>query len=392
MWLSGLKLVLPDQVLPLGSLRLEGEQIAEIREGQVDEGIPLQGLTLVPGVIDLHADSLEPELEPRPGVQLAAEMALEVWENRALAAGMTTAFVTLSFWEGLPGWRSPETALALAEQLVALRSHLSLDLRIHARYEVSRPLGAAAVRHALSQGWVDLLSFMDHTPGQGQFPTLEDYVRYMARHLGQQPEEVAASLRNPSQPEVLPALAELAQQAKERGVTLASHDDDSSDKVQLMAKLGVKISEFPVTLEAAGEAQQLGLLVVMGAPNALRGSSHVGNLSALQALKAGSLGALATDYSPAAALRAAFALAEKQALELPQAIALVSRNPAQAVGLQDRGALCPGLRADLVILREKPFRVMGVFVAGRPVFLRNGLGWRGRLDPQGVGSRKVEVP
>ncbi len=379
MWLSGPKLVLPDQVLPLGSLRLEGDRIAEIREGQVSEGIPLQGLTLVPGVVDLHADSLEPELEPRPGVELAPEIALEIWENRVLAAGITTAFVTLSFWEGLPGWRSPETALATAEQLVALRSHLGVDLKIHSRYEVSRPLGAKAVRHALSQGWVDLLSFMDHTPGQGQFPTLEDYVRYMARHLGQRPEEVAASLRNPSQVEVLPALAELAQQATDRGVTLASHDDDCPAKVQLMAKLGVKISEFPVTLAAAGEAQKLGLLVVMGAPNALRGSSHVGNLSAVQALQAGSLGALATDYSPASALRAAFALAERQLLDLPKAVALVTHNPAQAVGLQDRGALCPGLRGDLVVLREKPFRVMGVFVAGRPVLLRDGLGWQGSL-------------
>ncbi len=379
MWLSGPKLVLPDQVLPLGSLRLEGDRIAEMREGQVDEGIPLQGLTLVPGVVDLHADSLEPELEPRPGVQLAPEIALEIWENRALAAGITTAFVTLSFWEGLPGWRSPETASALAEQLVALRPHLALDLRIHARYEVSRPLGAAAVRRALGQGWVDLLSFMDHTPGQGQFPTLEDYVRYMARHLGQRPEEVAASLKNPSQGEVLPALAELAQQAKDRGVALASHDDDCPAKVQLMAKLGVKISEFPVALAAAQAAQKLGLLVVMGAPNALRGSSHVGNLSAVQALQAGSLGALATDYSPASALRAAFALAERQLLDLPKAVALVTHNPAQAVGLQDRGALRPGLRGDLVVLREKPFRVMGVFVAGRPVLLRDGLGWQGSL-------------
>ncbi len=379
MWLSGPKLVLPDQVIPVGSLRLEGERIAEVREGQVGEGIPLQGLTLVPGVVDLHADSLEPELEPRPGVQLAPEIALEIWENRALAAGITTAFVTLSFWEGLPGWRSPETASALAEQLVALRPHLALDLRIHARYEVSRPLGAAAVRRALGQGWVDLLSFMDHTPGQGQFPTLEDYVRYMARHLGQRPEEVAASLKNPSQGEVLPALAELAQQAKDRGVALASHDDDCPAKVQLMAKLGVKISEFPVALAAAQAAQKLGLLVVMGAPNALRGSSHVGNLSAVQALQAGSLGALATDYSPASALRAAFALAERQLLDLPKAVALVTHNPAQAVGLQDRGALRPGLRGDLVVLREKPFRVMGVFVAGRPVLLREGLGWQGSL-------------
>ncbi len=379
MWLSGPKLVLPDQVIPVGSLRLEGDRIAEIREGQVSEGIPLQGLTLVPGVVDLHADSLEPELEPRPGVQLAPEIALEIWENRALAAGITTAFVTLSFWEGLPGWRSPETALATAEQLVALRPHLVLDVRIHARYEVSRPLGAAAVRRALGQGWVDLLSFMDHTPGQGQFPTLEDYVRYMARHLGQRPEEVAASLKNPSQGEVLPALIELAQQATDRGVALASHDDDCPDKVQLLAKLGVKISEFPVALAAAQAAQKLGLLVVMGAPNALRGSSHVGNLSAVQALQAGSLGALATDYSPASALRAAFALAERQLLDLPKAVALVTHNPAQAVGLQDRGALRPGLRGDLVVLREKPFRVMGVFVAGRPVLLRDGLGWQGSL-------------
>lgn len=377
MWLAGLKLVLPDGVLPVGSLRLEGERIAEIRQGQVGEGIPLRGLTLVPGVVDLHTDSLEPELEPRPGVQLAVDMALGIWENRALAAGITTAFVTLSFWEGLPGWRSPETALAMAEQLVALRSQLALDLRIHARYELSRPLGAAAVRQALSQGWVDLLSFMDHTPGQGQFRTPEDYIRYMARQLARPSEEVAASLAAKAGEETLQSFAQLAQQAQALGVPLASHDDDCPAKVQLMAKMGLKISEFPVTLAAALEARKLGLLVVMGAPNALRGSSHVGNLSASEALQVGALGALATDYSPASALRAAFALAEKQLLDLPQAIALVTHNPAQAVGLQDRGALRPGLRADLVVLREKPFQVMGVFVAGRPVFLRDSLCWRG---------------
>ncbi|MDW8358599.1 alpha-D-ribose 1-methylphosphonate 5-triphosphate diphosphatase [Thermus sp.] len=368
MWLSGAKVVLPDRVLPVASLRLEGERVAEVREGRVAGGLPLEGLTLVPGVVDLHGDTLERELEPRPGVSLPLEVALEAWEARALGAGITTAYVAVSFWDGAAGVRAPEKSLEIVQGLWHLREGLTLDLRVHARYEVSRPQGEWAVEQALEEGLVHLLSLMDHTPGQGQFRNLEAYVAYMSRWLGRSPEEVAQEL-SPTQV-AWGALEGLVQRAKARGVVLASHDDDTPERVALMAGLGVRISEFPLTLAAAQAARGHGMWVVMGAPNALRGGSHNGNLSALEALGHGLLHALATDYHPASALRAAFALAGQGLLPLEKAVALVSLHPAQAVGLADRGALLPGFRADLVVLREAPFAVLGVFVRGRPALLR----------------------
>ncbi|BDG20176.1 amidohydrolase (plasmid) [Thermus thermophilus] len=369
MWLSGARLVLPDRVLVEGSVRLEGGRIAEVREGFVPQGVDLRGFTLVPGVVDLHGDSLERELEPRPGVHLPLEMALSAWEARLLASGVTTAYATLAFWEGSGGLREPERALALAAQLAEARPYLHLDLRVHGRYEVSRPRGLKWVEEALGKGLLHLLSFMDHTPGQGQFRDLESYVAYMVRWLGRPEAEVRREVATLSRA-AWEALEGLARKARALGVPLASHDDDSEARVALMARLGVGISEFPVTLEAARAAKGRGMAVVMGAPNALRGGSHNGNLSAHEALREGFLDALATDYLPDAALRAAFRLAAEGLLDLPRAVALVTRGPALAVGLADRGALVPGLRADLVLLKEAPLLVLGTFVEGRPVLLR----------------------
>ncbi|GLV48927.1 amidohydrolase [Thermus sp. LT1-2-5] len=368
MWLSGAKVVLPEGVLSQASLRLEEGRVAEVRMGRVAGGLPLEGFTVVPGVVDLHGDTLERELEPRPGVYLPLEMALEAWEARLLGAGITTAYVAMSFWEGAAGVRAVEKSLEIVRGLRFLRGALSLDLRIHVRYEVSRPQGEWAVRAALEEGLVHLLSLMDHTPGQGQFRDFETYVAYMSRWLGRSPEEVAQDLV-PTRV-AWAALEELVREARARGVVLASHDDDTPERVALMARLGVEISEFPLTLAAARAAWSSGLWLVMGAPNALRGGSHNGNLSALEALQHGFLHALATDYHPGSALRAAFALAERGLLPLEKGVALVSLFPARAVGLKDRGALLPGLRGDLVVLEEKPFAVVGVFVGGKPVLLR----------------------
>ena len=369
MWLSGARLVLPDRVLTEGSLRLEGERIAEVREGFVPSGMDLRGFTVVPGLVDLHGDSLERELEHRPGVRLPLELAIPSWELRQLAAGITTVYATVAFWEGAGGVREPDQGLRLAQELWGLRSALHVDLRIHARYEVSRPQGEPAVLEALRKGWVHLLSFMDHTPGQGQFHDLETYVRYMARHHGRPEAEVYDEVKRLSTRATWEGLEALAAEALAKSIPLASHDDDTPDRVALMARLGVTVSEFPVRLEAAKEAKVRGMTVVMGAPNALRGGSHHGNLSALDALREGLLDALATDYLPEAALRAPFSLAAQGLLDLPLALALVTRRPALAVGLADRGALAPGLRADLVVIKESPFSVLGAFVAGKPVFV-----------------------
>jgi alpha-D-ribose 1-methylphosphonate 5-triphosphate diphosphatase len=372
MWISGARLVLPERVLEIASLRIQGGLIAEIREGLVPGGCDARGLTLIPGIVDLHGDALEKELEPRPGVFLPTEMALEAWEARMLAAGITTAFVALSFWEGLPGLRAPGNALALAEEIAALRGQTLVDVRLHARYEVSAPGGAKAVLEALRRGWVDLLSLMDHTPGQGQFKDPEAYVRYLSKLYGLSQEATAASLVAKKQEHQQVAEA-VASEAKALGVPLASHDDDTPAKVRLMAQMGVRISEFPTALEAALEAKAQGMLVAMGAPNALRGSSHVGNLSAREAGRRAALDLLVTDYLPSSMLRAAFSLAE-EGWPLPKAVALITTNPARAAGLRDRGALVPGLRADLVLLQERPLRVHAVFVKGKSVLIREGVG------------------
>ncbi|MCS7193370.1 MAG: alpha-D-ribose 1-methylphosphonate 5-triphosphate diphosphatase [Meiothermus sp.] len=372
MWLSHLRLVLPDRVVGPGALRLEAGRIAEVSpEPRADAELKLPGHLLLPGLVDLHGDSLERALEPRPGVVLPLELALPAWEAEQLAAGITTAYAALCFWEGAAGVRALEHMQKVVEALAQERSRLDLELRLHLRYELSRPGGEAAVAEALRRGWAHLLSFMDHTPGQGQFRSLEAYLRYMVQWLGRSPQEVEALLHERAQEEGLESALRLAQQARALGVPLASHDDDQPERVALMRGLGVRISEFPVRLEAARAAKGAGLWVLMGAPNLVRGGSHNGNLSAQEALEAGALDALASDYLPASMLRAVHRL-YRGGWPLWRAVRLVSLHPARAAGLCDRGALAPGLRADLVLLQEETWQVRGVFVAGRPVYRR---GW-----------------
>jgi alpha-D-ribose 1-methylphosphonate 5-triphosphate diphosphatase len=161
----------------------------------------------------------------------------------------------------------------------------------------------------------------------------------------------------------------IAATARDHGVIIASHDDDSVEKIAIVEGLGARISEFPVTMAAAQEARKFGLATAMGAPNALRGLSYSGNLSAREAYERGVLDILASDYHPSAMLPAAIALAEAGSGGLPASVALVSANPAKALGLTDRGAIEVGLRADLVIAEHGRLpRVRATFCRGRQVY------------------------
>ena len=349
MLIKNLRIVLPDALIERGALRIEGQQIVEIAEGDFPTSgarvVDGSGLTAIPGIIDMHGDMLEREIEPRPGASFPAELAIFELDKRLVAAGVTTAYAALSFIavDDEASVRKLSRVLDTLATIERLRPALLSELFVHARFEVATPSVAGALVDALEAGHIQLLSLMDHTPGQGQYRNIEQYVGFMIKWRRVDRAMVEAEISEriaKADPQANWLLArDIATLAAQRGIALASHDDDTLEKVDLVASLGATICEFPVTLEAAEEARRRGMHVVMGAPNALRGTSHSGNLSARDAIAAGAVDLLAADYHPASLVHAAFRIAADGLLSLPAAVALVSANPAAALGLADRGRL-----------------------------------------------------
>ena len=383
MWLTDAQLVLPDRVAH-GSIRLEEGVIAEIASDRptrlTGQLIDARGLCVIPGIVDIHGDMIERELEPRPGTFFPVELALQQLDQRLAANGITTAYAAIALADG-PGLRSEERARSLIASVNAARDQLSVDLRVHARFEVSLPSGTALLADGLSADQIHMVSLMDHTPGQGQFRDLETYIEYMTKWLGgdreRARETATAGLGTPVSWDVAHEIARLAQS---RNVPLASHDDDTPQKVAVMHALNTTISEFPVTLEAALTAKSHGMFVAMGAPNALRGGSHSGNLNALDAIRAGAVDLLCADYHPASLVQSAFAIAQSGLLPLERAIQLITENPARSAGLNDRGRLEVGLRADLNIIDSRALpRVRATIRQGRTIYSD---GFLPTLEPQ----------
>jgi alpha-D-ribose 1-methylphosphonate 5-triphosphate diphosphatase len=387
-WLVDLQIVLPERTVARGALRIEEGRIADIVEGEgpLRTGTVVQGegLIALPGIIDMHGDMFEIEAEPRPGAHFPLDMALFELDKRLAANGITTAYAAISFWETLRRGkqRSGERAAHMIGTIHALRDQLLIDLRIHARYEVTTPAVAPLLRDLLDQRQIHLLSLMDHTPGQGQYRDLEQYVAFMADWRNADPQEVERETivrmeKTRQDTTIWSIAAELVERARAQGLALASHDDDTQAKIELMARLGVTISEFPVRLDAAQAAHARGLAVVMGAPNLLRGGSHTGNLSARAAIEAGLVDLLAADYAPAALLQAPFLLAQMGILPLHEASKLVSQNVADALGLHERGRIAPGYIADLILVEAGPRpRLRGTLRAGLPIYWDGALAQR----------------
>jgi alpha-D-ribose 1-methylphosphonate 5-triphosphate diphosphatase len=193
---------------------------------------------------------------------------------------------------------------------------------------------------------------MDHTPGQRQFRDLEKYFIYYSGKSGRSQadlEQVARERKKVGRARALEIRPRIVEAARARGIALASHDDTTAEEVALAHRDGVTIAEFPTTLEAAATSRAAGMATVMGAPNIVRGGSHSGNASARQLAEAGQLDILSSDYVPAALLMAAFRLADAPAVGgLAGAMRLVSKAPAEATGLKDRGEIAVGRRADLL--------------------------------------------
>jgi alpha-D-ribose 1-methylphosphonate 5-triphosphate diphosphatase len=374
-------LATPDAIIANGSLQVDQGKIAAIQTGPLEGGGPridAAGALLIPGLVDLHSDANEKAIQPRPRARFPVPLAMQELDKVMAACGVTTVYHCVAFSNGQKGLRATQAARALIHSIRECREHLLCNTRIHLRYDITLVEALPLIGRLVDEGVVDLLSFMDHTPGQGQFASYAAFRDYLGRHHQYTDAEVRAVVKKRlADREAVNDgdLLELARRCRARGIPLASHDDDTAEKVRQLAGMGITISEFPVTLEAARAARAAGMHVAMGAPNLLMGKSTNGNLTAQDALREGLLDIVCSDYAPMTLLHAALMLARTQAMGLSEAVARFSLKPAEAAGIDGvTGSLTEGKRADMVLVdATAPVpRVIGTFVAGRQVY---GSGW-----------------
>lgn len=351
-YLHGARIVLPDTVLEDGALLIEAGRIAAISPDGGGDATPidLHGHTLIPGLVDLHCDAIEKEVAPRARVLFPLDFAVAQVDRRNAAAGITTPFHAISFADTDGGVRDIGTAKALVHALSAYRGRGLVDNRIHCRYEVTDTDAADMLHVLLDEGLVGLLSIMDHSPGQGQFRTVDAYIDYMCGNhaLPRETAQAIAESKLAGRAGAIERITALVEHALAVGVRVASHDDDSVARVAAMHAMGARLTEFPIDAETAHAAKACGMATLFGAPNVLRGMSQSGAMRAIDAIVAGSASCLCSDYQPSTLAPAAFLAAERAGLPLHEAVALVTRNPADACGLHDRGRIAVGMRADLV--------------------------------------------
>ncbi|MGX0904715.1 alpha-D-ribose 1-methylphosphonate 5-triphosphate diphosphatase [Roseovarius sp. MBR-79] len=367
--LSNARIVTPEG-LHHGALTIEDGQIAALDAPARGLQVDMQGDLILPGLIDLHGDAIEKEVEPRPNAFFPLPVALNAIDRRMAAAGVTTAYHGISFAEGELGVRDVDFAETLARALHGFAG--AVDHRVHIRYEVTDAGSEARVTRLLDQGVAALLSFMDHTPGQGQFKDAAAYGAYLSRVYAQSAGEIAERIetKQAEAANVADRMTRLAALARGHGVALAGHDDEGAERVGFMAGLGATISEFPLDLDTARAGCAADLVTLFGAPNVLRGRSQSGALSARDAIAAGVAGALCSDYAPQAMLPALGVLTTEMGMAWPQAMALMAAGPARAAALADRGRIAPGLRADLIRVRSEgaALSVIATWVAGQQVY------------------------
>ncbi|MBK1656741.1 alpha-D-ribose 1-methylphosphonate 5-triphosphate diphosphatase [Paracraurococcus ruber] len=373
--LTQARLVLRDEVVA-GTVVIRGGTIAEVQPGRshLPGALDLGGDHLIPGVVDVHTDNLERQVMPRANARWPGRSALLAHDAQCAAAGVTTVLDALCLGDlGFDPGRG-QTCRDGLRDITALAPDglFKAEHFLHLRCELPAPDLMPALDLAAGNPLVRMVSLMDHSPGVGQYRDIERYKDMRMRQKNLQVAEVEtrigelldqrARLREPQRREVLARYVPL-------GIPLASHDDEDAGQVAANAADGILISEFPVTMEAAVAARPLGVQVIGGAPNIVRGGSHSGNVAVADLVREGAVDALASDYVPAALVEAAWRAAAAGHVTLPQAVAMVTDVPARMVRLPDRGRIAAGLRADLAriaSLGDMPF-VRQVWRAGERV-------------------------
>jgi alpha-D-ribose 1-methylphosphonate 5-triphosphate diphosphatase len=356
--LANATLVLPDRVMR-GALHLHGDRIIGITEGDaVPPGaVDLGGDHLAPGLVELHTDNLERHIQPRPKVDWPHDAAIIAHDAELAGVGITTVFDAMRVGSVPSGKRGDyaKYARGLASELLDLRGRGALRIShfLHLRAEVCSQTLLEELAEFGAEDRVGIVSLMDHTPGQRQFRDLSKLAQYVKGKHGLTDadfdEHVSTLMALRAENGAAHEAAAVAAAAR-FGAVLASHDDTTAGHVATSAEYGIRLAEFPTTIEAAQACHDHGIAVMMGAPNLIRGGSHSGNVAAAELAEMGLLDIVSSDYVPAALLSSAVRLGTIWN-DLARGIATVTAAPAAAAGLADRGRLEVGARADLIRFR-----------------------------------------
>jgi alpha-D-ribose 1-methylphosphonate 5-triphosphate diphosphatase len=352
--LGNAKIVLADEIVE-GWVAVRGGVIAEIGRGSAPrESLDVSGDLVIPGLIELHTDHLETHLKPRPKVYWPEASAIMAFDAQIAASGITTVFDCIRAGRDVDYAPQANEIVSVIESLARARERnlLRADHRLHLRCELTADGVLDEAEAAMACDRVDLISLMDHTPGARQFASLDAWRTYYGGKSGlpaDQLDRLIDSKRVMHERNYTCHRQAIVAMARQRGVVLASHDDTTPAHVDESISDRVAIAEFPTSLEAARLSHEAGIDVLMGAPNVVRGGSHSGNVAAEALARAGHLDILSSDYVPASLLFGAFELARRvEGFGLPKALRTVTVNPARAAGLDDRGEIAEGKRADLV--------------------------------------------
>jgi alpha-D-ribose 1-methylphosphonate 5-triphosphate diphosphatase len=355
------RVVTPDDVF-LGSVVVEDGLVAAVEprpqavRSAAGSTVDVGGDYLVPGVVELHTDVLERHAIPRPGVHWPEVPAVLAYDSQLVGAGITTVLDSLAIGYLVDTGQRPRDPRPLVEAIRTARAAglLRADHYLHMRCEVSTELVVQDFTPFADDPMVRLVSLMDHAPGQRQFVDVAKYREYNQGRYGLTDAQLDALVERRLEERARYAdehRAAITALCRKHGLPVASHDDATVAHVDEAMQAGAAIAEFPTTLEAAQAAHEYGLAVLAGAPNLVRGQSHSGNVPAAELAARGWLDVLSSDYVPASVLHGAFLLHLRHGMSLPRAIATVSATPARRVGLDDRGGVVAGKRADLVRVR-----------------------------------------
>jgi alpha-D-ribose 1-methylphosphonate 5-triphosphate diphosphatase len=355
--LTNALLVLPGEVIA-GTVVIRGAHIADVQPGRshLPGAQDLDGDHLIPGIVDVHTDNLERQVQPRATARWPSRSAMLAHDTQTIAAGVTTVLDALCLGDlGFDVGRTQTFRDGVADlDALAPTGLLKSEHFLHLRCELPARDMPELVETVADHPLVRMVSLMDHSPGVGQYRDIERYRQMRVRQMQQTPAQVDKRIGELLEQRGLLRERQrrwLLDRVRHRKLPLASHDDDSAEGVRANAADGIMISEFPVVMEAARAAKEIGVEVIAGAPNIVRGGSHSGNLSAADLVRANAVDVLASDYVPPAMLEAAWLAAASGAATLPQAVGMITDRAARMVGLHDRGRIEKELRGDLVQVR-----------------------------------------
>lgn len=371
------QIVTPDEVLDNATLTISDGIISALSssaEGSSLAKLDAKGQYLLPGFVDLHCDAVERAIEPRPGSFFPVDVALAELDKQLAACGVTTIYHSLSFAENEIGIRSNRMAASILRQINQLQSTFGVRTRVHSRFEITDRTAVPVLQELIQDGQISLFSVMDHSPGQGQFNTVTSFKNYYGPVYKKSDRELDVliaeklQIRNGEALDYIDALLQLCQ---EHGVSLASHDDDSPERIHWLRERHIALSEFPINLETASAAKAGGIQTLLGSPNVVRGQSQSTNLNARDAIAQGAGDILCSDYAPMTLVHAVFLLQKIGLKSLPEAVRMTSHTPACAVGIdRQTGSIEVGKSADLVLVGNSGCfpQIQKTFVQGRKVF------------------------